>query len=159
MSISNDGFRNNVLNSIPHTVKCMKSIPVWWIWMLKVYEVYTCVMNLNAQSLPWLSLYRGRLWAFRVLSSLCLVNRSANCQDTFNSYWSVITSFPKMSSSELLPRLSPVCHKVKIYCSCRMPWGVQRVHDLLWCLSPVVPHKLCKYKSRQFSRSMGVLHL
>ena len=33
----------------------------------------------------------------------------------------VITAFPKMSSSELLPRPSPVCHKVKIYCSCRMP--------------------------------------
>ena len=33
----------------------------------------------------------------------------------------VITSFPKMLSSELLPRPSPVHHKVKVYCICRMP--------------------------------------
>ena len=33
----------------------------------------------------------------------------------------VITSFPSMSSSELLPRPSPVHHKVRVYCSCRMP--------------------------------------
>lgn len=33
----------------------------------------------------------------------------------------VITSFPKMSSNELLPRPSPVHHRVKVYCICRMP--------------------------------------
>ena len=33
----------------------------------------------------------------------------------------VITSFQKMSSNELLPRPSPVHHKVKVYCCCRMP--------------------------------------
>lgn len=32
-----------------------------------------------------------------------------------------ITAFPKRLTSELLPRPSPVHHKVKVYCNCRMP--------------------------------------
>ena len=33
----------------------------------------------------------------------------------------MLTSFPKISENELLPRPSPVVHKVKLYCICRMP--------------------------------------
>lgn len=33
----------------------------------------------------------------------------------------VLTSFPKMSESEMLPRPTPVVHKVQLYCICQMP--------------------------------------
>ena len=33
----------------------------------------------------------------------------------------VLTSFPKISDSEALPRPSPVVHKIHLYCVCHMP--------------------------------------
>ena len=33
----------------------------------------------------------------------------------------VLSRFPKISGNEVLPRPTPVMHKVQLYCICRMP--------------------------------------